>query len=195
MRRGTGADRANRVLFVLLGLLALAGGGWCLWLSTPRSGYADQPVLGTRLEDWVARHEAAFWWSVGGAAALVALLALVWLLAQGRTGRISVLPVGHDPEAGDTTVAGSALAQAVAGDADAVTDVVRASASVREDRHVDGGHRLVMVLTVGDSADFRTVCRQVEHSVLPRARQALARDTLPASLRLTATELKPRRVV
>jgi hypothetical protein len=195
MRRGTGADRANRVLLVLLGLLALAGGGWCLWLSMPRSGYADEPVLGTRLEHWVARHEAAFWWSVGGAAALVALLALVWLLAQGRTGRVPVVPVSRDPDAGDTTLAGSALAQAVAGDADGVADVVRARASVREDRNVDGGHRLVMVLTVGDGADFRTVRRQVEHTVLPRARQALARDTLPASLQLTATELKPRRVI
>jgi hypothetical protein len=195
MRRGTGADRANRVLFVLLGLLAIGGGGWCLWLSLPRSGYADQPVLGTRLEDWVARHQPAFWWSVGGAGLAVALLALVWLLAQGRTGRVGVVRVSWDPEAGGTTVAGSALAQAVAGDADGVTDVVRSRASVRADSEVDGGHRLVMVLTVGDRADFRTVCREVEETVLPRARQALARDALPATVQVTATEIKPRRVV
>jgi hypothetical protein len=195
MRRGTGADRANRVLFVLLGLLAVGGGGWCLWLSLPRSGYADQPVLGTRLEDWVGRHEAVFWWATGGAGLLVALLALVWLLAQGRTGRVGVVRVSWDPEAGGTTVAGSALAQAVAGDADAVTDVVRARASVRADADVDGGHRLVMALTVGDRADFRTVCREVENTVLPRARQALARDALPATVQLTATEIKPRRVI
>jgi hypothetical protein len=195
MRRGTGADRANRVLLVIFGLLAVGGGGWCLWLSLPRSGYADQPVLGTRLEDWVGRHEAAFWWSTGGAGLLVALLALVWLLAQGRTGRVGVVRVSWDPEIGGTTVAGAAVAQAVAGDADGVTDVVRARASVRADSEVDGGHRIVMVLTVGDRADFRTVCRELENTVLPRARQALARDALPATVHLTATEIKPRRVV
>ncbi|MFL6075919.1 MAG: hypothetical protein ACJ73S_21215 [Mycobacteriales bacterium] len=195
MRRGTGADTANRVLFVLLGLLAVGGGGWCLWLSGSRSGYADQPVLGTRLEHWVGRHGTPFWWAVGGAGLLVTLLALVWLLAQGRTGRVGVVPVSWDPEAGATTVAGSAVAQAVTGDAGGVTDVVRARVTVRTDADVDGGHRLVMVLTVGDRADFRTVCREVERTVLPRARLALAREALPATVQLTATEVKPRRVV
>ena len=86
----TGADTANRIMLFLLGLLLVAVGGLGLALSLGafEDWRADSPVLGEEVHTF-PDEQTWFWWAVVGAALLLALLALWWLLSQLRTNRVS----------------------------------------------------------------------------------------------------------
>jgi hypothetical protein len=183
-------DRLDRVLLTLFGLVLVAGGTVVL--------LAGFGVLGADTENATtltppmrsfAADNGWFWPTVGILASLVALAALTWLAAQFSTGRLGRLAVTQDAF-GSAYIDGSAVADAVAEDADRDDGVHHASA-----RLLGGpGDPLVrLVLAMEPAADVVSTRRYAEMEVLDRVRQALDRPNLRGQVELEPTDVPARR--
>ncbi|MFL6182024.1 MAG: alkaline shock response membrane anchor protein AmaP, partial [Actinomycetes bacterium] len=86
------ANVINRVALTVLGLLLVAAGGLGLAVGVDALGgwQATDPVLRQEVSTFPDEHRW-FWWVVSGALLLIAVLALLWLLAQLKTDRTTRL--------------------------------------------------------------------------------------------------------
>jgi hypothetical protein len=173
-------DAVNRTILTLLGLLLLAGGGSGIAAGVGAfPGPADPPLLSSMM-----RHFAAttpwFWWVTAGVSLIVAVLGLLWLLAQLRSDRARRLDLTTDPHDGITSLRASALTTAVTDEAERLRGVTRATASLRQRR----GHRLTLLVDLAQYADIATVRDGLEHAVAAHARQALEDPQLPLDIML-----------
>ncbi|KIH99919.1 hypothetical protein LP52_04720 [Streptomonospora alba] len=180
--------RGNRWGLALVGAVLVAAGALALAAGSGLPGR------------WIAIAEPASWVEGAGgsgtllsvgvvvAAVLIGLLALRWMLAQGRGDTVRRLAV--EPEsAGGTTEISAAAAQ------DVFEDEVGAYAGVRRARArmTDSvrAPRLRLDLTVDDDADVAALWRRVRSEALEDLRSALDLERLPAVLRL-ATAAPPK---
>ncbi|MFF4652277.1 alkaline shock response membrane anchor protein AmaP [Streptomyces sp. NPDC001380] len=197
----------NRILLALAGLLLLGGGLLVLtagldlyrrWSLGPPSGWpltGPHDVLlgaGDR-ERWSS--QGWWWWpAVIAALAVVALLALGWLLAQLRRPRPGRLPVwgtspGGEPEEG-VEVRDGALGDAIAAEAAGLPGVVQAGArmsgrAARPEARVD--------LALGTGGSPRETLRALADGPLERARRSAGWRRLPADVRFSVARHGPRR--
>lgn len=180
----TGSGAGDRTLVAMVGLVALAVGGYGLARSLGAFGttQANKALLGVELRQALA--DNAGW--VGGMATFVALV-LAWAGARwlrrqllGSSSTLRQVRVASGAE-GHTSVEAGALAEAIVGD-------LQAAAHVRAGRARLVGHErapgLELSVDLAVTADPQAVRRHVEDHVLPRARAALERDDLAATLRL-----------
>jgi len=178
----------NRVLVGLAGLVLVCGGGAVLaaglGLAVPswwpwRGG--NDVLLGTMAH---ARPGAGGrWWPAALVAlALVAVLALWWLLAQVRRPRLAaVLVDSGDGEA--AVVRGRALEEALTEETAALDGVARARVTLTGRR--DAPHAAVRLL-MEPSATPDAVLGRLADEVLARARDSAGLTALPAEVRLGA---------
>lgn len=183
-----GADRANRSVLLLLGLLLTAAAAVGLVVSYGAFGVdrARRPVFTTSGQDFVNRNHGWFWPAVAIAAVLLGLLALRWLLAQLGSDRAGTLPLEPDTRQGSTRLAASALTGALTEEIESYQGVRQASARLLHDpRQPD----LVLTVSLNERADLSALRNRIEDHAIRHARQALSRD-LPVELeiRLTAGE-------
>lgn len=171
----------NRSLLTLLGVLLLAAGGLGLAYSFGAFGDGRHPLVPEGMRGFAA-DQPWFWWAVAGACLLIALLGLVWLLAQLRTDRVGELDLTTDDRDGLTTLHGGALTDAVETETQQLRGVVGASAHLRDRR----GRRLLLGVDLAEYADIAEVRSAVEDRVITHARQAVDDPDL-----LVDVELRP----
>jgi len=174
------ADRGNRVLLTLLGLLLLAAGRLGLALSYAAFGAARarQPLLLPAARQFAHRNAGWFWPVVAVVAVVLGLLALRWLLRQVGIDRVRHLELEPNPSSGTTTASSSAIS-------DAVTDEVESyhgadAASVR----LIGGERDPDSSWSSPSPTALTPARSAAESkeqAVAYVRQAIAAHSLPRS--------------
>ncbi|ARX86926.1 MULTISPECIES: alkaline shock response membrane anchor protein AmaP [Streptomyces] len=132
------------------------------------------------------------WWPpvVIAALAVALLLFLCWVALEVRAGRLRVLPLGRD----GVTLAGPALAAAMAGRVQAVDGVARAHV-----RLLGRPHRLRVRITLVLAADGspRAVLRRLAEQAVAEARAAAAPRALEAEVRIGVRthRARPRRRV
>ncbi len=166
------ADRANRIVLALLGVVLLIAGatGLAIGLNLAGDDVAAHALLPASVTDFVTVNHSWFWPTVVGAAVLLALLGLLWVTAQLRSDRVSRLELATDPAAGSTMLLSRAILDAVGNEIADYAGVWKATARLtgRPSRP-----RLVLKVTVEPGADLGAVRRQVESEAIAHVRAAL----------------------
>lgn len=181
---GAPADRLNRVLVALIGLLLLSAGVLTLVRSFGGFGarLADDPLLTQAQTRFVEDSSPWSWIVVAVVGVLVALLALRWLLAQLRTDRIGTLDLEPDPRKGATTLHATAVTTALREEIESYRGVTSARARLLHDaRHPD----LVLSVDLDARADVAATRARIETTAVAHARQALGLTDLPTRLTIT----------
>ncbi|QVQ54932.1 hypothetical protein J4H86_15350 [Spiractinospora alimapuensis] len=165
----------------MVGLVLTVGGAGALAAGLGLFGGA---LASSTLGDAVSPLAGLAWvpYVIAVVAVIVAVLALRWLLVQGRTPSIDRFRVATDPGEGRTEVMGASLSQALEDGVGRCPGVSRARArligSLRQPRV-----RLDVVLT--DDADPRAVWEYCATEVVPRARETLEVDELRTVIRMS----------
>jgi hypothetical protein len=170
---------ANRTLLALIGLILLAAGVLGLARAAGAFGRqrASERVLTTAVRSFPDRH-AWFWWAVAGAAVIIALLAIKWLMTQLGTDRANRIDRTTNARDGYTVVHAGALAEAVEDDARSIPGVTSAAAYVSHPLHVN------LRVDLADDADIDTVRSTLESSTVRHVREALNQDDVPVRIEL-----------
>jgi hypothetical protein len=192
----------NRVLLLLVGLILLAVGGAVLFagLDLSRRWGFDYPgwwpyrgphdVLLTAHDRTRYRSEGWWWPAVVGGLAVLALIALWWLVAQLRQRRLGRVVIDFGDE-GRVLLRGRALRDAIAADVAAVPGV--AGAGVRlVGRRTTPAARMSLALD-GDAVPADVVTA-VDSQVLADARRSTGLADLPAMVRMHGERHRARRV-
>lgn len=188
---GSSADRLNRTLLILLGLLLLAGGVVSLVRSFGGFGtrYARDSMI-TRAEGrFVDRNGAWVWTVVAVVAVVIALLALRWLLAQLRSDRVGHLDLEPDDRLGATTLQSSAITTAVCEEIESYRGVASAKARLL---HSAEQPDLVLEVKLDERADIAATRTRIEQEAIAHARQSLDEPDLRAELLLKPAAAGPR---
>jgi len=173
--------RLNRFLLTLLGVAAVAAGGFLL---AARWGHI--PGLTPGASVFPHPHTPAYWvyYAVAAGAVIVGLLCLRWLVAQlALRPRARAWQLERDPSQGRTDLAtGVAVAP--------FTEEITGYPGVRSVRATLGGtHRdpsLTVVIGATADADLSGIRSQLATQGLPRLRQALDLPALPATVEFRA---------
>lgn len=175
------ANVVNRVVLTVLGLLLLAAGGLGLALGLGAFGesLADNPLLPEQVATF-ADGRPWFWWAIAGALLVIAVLALLWLLTQLRTDRMSRLDLTTNAQDGYTMLHASALTNAVEDEALGIPGVTNASGSVREHR----GKHLFLRVVHADSADIDAIRTRLENEVVAHLREGVGDPQFPVTIEL-----------
>jgi pimeloyl-ACP methyl ester carboxylesterase len=113
------ADRTNRIILLLLAVLLIAAGlaAGAASIGVFGSATTHRPLIANAAGNFIGAQGVWLWPAAAGAAAILVLLALRWLLAllfsTDRSGDLLIHPGGP---AGRTTLAAGALTEAVAED-------------------------------------------------------------------------------
>jgi hypothetical protein len=179
--RTSRTTRTNRLLLGLLGLVLLAAGagGLALGLGVFGSRRADQPVISNSVTD-TASHRW-FWPLVAVAAAIIAVLALRWLLVQTRTDRVRAFDLEADRSRGRTILQTGAVVDAVSEEVRGYRGVTKAHTSVRGSA---GAPELVLRTSLDGRAPARDVAERVVTETAPHTREALDAPELPVRLEM-----------
>jgi hypothetical protein len=174
----------NRLLLALVGALLMAAGGAALTAGSGGFGRAGshRPLLGTAVgARWAP---TSWWWWLAVLAGLVVLLALAlwWLLAQGRRGRLRRLLVDSQGAAGVTAVGAGALSDALVTQAEALAGVRGIRARLVG---TSGNPRIRLAVTMAPSAEPAELLEQIAQQ-LEQARESLDLDWLTAEVVLHA---------
>lgn len=183
------ADRLNRLLLTILGLLALAIG--TLGLVAGFGGFG-QRLAHRRLFDNTASHyigrNGDWLWILAALAALIILiLALRWLylllFSTDRAESVTVpSPNTKQQTGGQTHLIPAALSDAVAAEINTYRGVSAARARVLNDPR---DPHLVVTVAIERGADIAALRNRIDHEALAHARTALDRPELPVQLDIT----------
>jgi len=178
----TQLDRLNRTVVTIIGTILLAAGAYGLLRGVGAFGEdrADEALRTQGIADVV---DGRWFWAVVAAVSLVvAFAAASWLKAQlTPSPSLGHLAVATGDGPGKTTLDTSAVNAAVTRDVEADPDVNSARVRVVPTGDAMG---LDVRAVVADHGDVHAVRRRIETVVLDRARTALGRPDLTATLRL-----------
>jgi hypothetical protein len=178
------ADRTNRAMLALFGLLLLAAGAAAMVASLGRFGssFAHQFLLVNRVGDYFSEQGAWLWPVIAGGCALIALACLRWILALlASTDRAGDITIGGSTDQGATILRPAALINALTSEVSAYHGVDSANGRV-----IGSGRAPEIVLTVvtAPAADLRALHHRIEDEAFTHARRAAGRDALPIQLDL-----------
>lgn len=184
-------DRVNRFLFTVVGLVLVVAGIGALLLGFGVFGTARSELavldyqLSANITSW-----SWFWPVVAGVSLVLAGFAFWWLLGQLSVARVTRLTLAATG-GGSTTLAASAITEAVREDALTTPGVERARV-----RMVRGKTRPDLRLTVWlvEPYDLAETLRALEGHVLPRAAQALGGAPLQTFLEMEVGRSTAQRV-
>ncbi|MEU0131143.1 MULTISPECIES: alkaline shock response membrane anchor protein AmaP [unclassified Streptomyces] len=188
--------KANRTLIGLTGLVLLVVGGAVLatglGLSMPSwwpyDGTSD--VLLSRGDRYRWRDQGWWWPTVIAVLAVLVVLALWWLLAQLRRGRLTEVLVDSGDGEG-ALLRGRALEGVLGGEAAALDGVSDAKVTLTGRRTAP---RARLKLLMEPHAAPGTTLRGVSEGALAHARGSAGLDELPAEVRLKAVKHRAERV-
>jgi hypothetical protein len=191
-------DRINRVLLIVLGLVFLGAGVAGLLVATGVFGQtaAHTSLVTEGMRDYAHDNDSWYWGTWAGGAFLLAALALLWLLAQSGSSKVSSLQLEIDRSRGSTRLQSTALTNALEDDVTAYHGVNDATARILGSAHEP---LLRLDVSLDESADIGSIRERLETQAIPRVRQAASVLDLPVWLRLeiatTAAVTRPRREV
>jgi hypothetical protein len=175
---GSRADRLNRVLLTVVGLLLLAAGATGLLLGSGLLGerFERRRVLSSDVVTFVEDNAEWFWPAVAVVLLLLALLALRWLLQQVRTDRVSQVDLTDDRNRGETVIATGALT-------DALVDAVEQSPGVDDASarfvRVHGREQLLLHVRLADRTDLGAARQALADGPLADLRRVLGDASWP----------------
>lgn len=177
------ADKVNRSILSVLGLLMLAAGALGLAYSYGAFGKdrSRRHLLSTELKDWVRHHASWFWILVLIGCLLLAALALRWLLFQAKPQpTVGDFTFPFDEGEGKTSVSAKAVVDAVVSDLSDQPGVRKAGARLSQK------DPLVVDAWVNyDSASYVPAFRQsVQEQIVPRLKHSLEVDEAVVNLEL-----------
>lgn len=181
------ADRTNRVLLILLAILLVAAGAAAGAASIGVYGAATEhnPLMANPAGHYIGTNGEWLWPVAAAAAAVLALLALRWLLALlFSTDRLGDLQFSPSATGGPTTLAAAALTEAVAEEIDSYPGVDSARARLIGDQATP---ELIVAVTLEETADLAALRQRIETGALARARAAVGNPSMPEQLHLTVT--------
>jgi hypothetical protein len=211
------ADRTNRLLLALIGLLAVAIGVGGLLISGGAFGepFAHRRVIDNQFVRYFAREGDWLWPTIAAVAFVIMLMALVWLFrllfSTDRAGEIA-LPSAHptkreshaeriraqkagaperDHATGRTDISASALAQAVAQEIETYHGVLAARARVLGE---PADPSLAIEVKATRHADLPALVQRIEHEAIVHARESLESSGLPVKLDITVSDKVSSRV-
>lgn len=177
--------RGNRLGLGLVGLvLTLLGGAALargLGMFPQDWAPARTPIVDGYVTGFFARGGPALWWLAALASLVVAVLAVRWLLVQGRRQTHRTLRIEDGP-GGVTEISAGGMAQAVA------ADVASSPAVLSADANLVGppARPEVRLRVVADeSVPIAELSRHLSAVALPHMRDALDRDRVPAVARVS----------
>ncbi|WP_336206007.1 hypothetical protein [Nonomuraea sp. LPB2021202275-12-8] len=194
MNRKTG--RGNRLGLALTGavLTILGGVGLARGLGTFSTDWAPAgtPVVDGNVQDFFARTSPWIWWALAALSLVVALLALRWLLVQGRTDRYDSVLLEGGP-GGVTRVTADGVAHALAADVASGPAVLSADASLAgSPRQPEVRLRLV----ADEHTPMRAITDHLTRVAIPHLRAALERERVPTVARVSLEPARaPQRMV
>jgi hypothetical protein len=181
------ADRTNRVVLTLFAVLLIAAGtlGALAGYGVFGSARQHRTLLRNRLGVYFGQHGDWLWPVVAAVAAIIALLALRWLVALlFSTDRAGDLTLTGDRTMGRTTLSAAALTDAVSHEIGGFPGVQSARARLIGDQ---SNPTLVITASLEETADLPGLRRRIEANAVRHARQAMANPNLPVQLDLTVT--------
>jgi hypothetical protein len=175
------ATRTNRVALGLLGLLLLAAGsgGLALGLGVLGSARAGRTVISSDVTD--IADNRWFWLLVALGAAILTVLAVLWLLAQTRTDRVRSFDMELDRSRGRTLLQTGAVTDAIVEEVGGYRGVGRAHASMRGSAWAP---ELLLRASLDGRATAQSVAERVVTETAPRTRLALDVTELPVRLEM-----------
>ncbi|GAA3763596.1 alkaline shock response membrane anchor protein AmaP [Salinactinospora qingdaonensis] len=177
-----GPARGNRWGLALVGLVLVASGLAALAVGLGLLGRAraSAPLLGGAVTDTLGQAWVPY--AAVVLAVVVALLALWWMVRQGRDDTVRRLRVEPEPAAGITEMRSSTACDAFEDEVADYPGVRRARARMTESRS-QPQVRLDLVLDA--DADASAIWREVRSQPLENLRCALELDRLPAVIRMS----------
>lgn len=177
------ADRVNRAVLSVLGVLMLVGGAAGLAYSLGAFGksLSRDPLLSDHLRRFVRDNQRWFWIAVIVACLVLAVLALRWLLFQARP-QPSVADFSFPlaDGAGKASVSARAVVDAVIADLSEQPGVHKAGARLRQQDPL-----VVDAWVDYDSSSYVPAFRQsVQEHIVPRLRRCLEVDDAVVTLEL-----------
>ena len=173
------ADRINRSMLTLFGVIALAAGGAGMAASTGvfGSGLSRRLLMDSRAGHFISHNGAWLWPAIAAVFLVLALFCLRWILALlVSTDRVGDIIVGHDTDQGTTVVHPAAVTDALTREISTYHGVDSARSRVIGDgRHPE----IVLVVTPAPSADLNALRHRIETEALAHVRQALSDPALP----------------
>lgn len=173
----------ERVLTLLVGLLALVGGCVVLLVSLGVFGSfrAQRAVLDPLAMDWLGRQPANLVLIVVIVAGLALFAGGLWWFVRSLRPEPRPDFVLDSTPGRELTVTGAAIAAAVQSDAEQVAGVTKARVRSVGD---SAQPALRLSLWLRQGTDVRRVWEELDSSVLARARESLEVRTLPTAIRL-----------
>jgi hypothetical protein len=181
------ADRTNRALLTLLGLLLLAAGVAGILAGTDILGHqvGNRSLIANPVGHYIGDNSAWFWPIAALAAAVLALLALRWLVAVLRPdARPGDIHIAAAPTTGRTTLDSGALRDALTAEIETYRGVDNARIRVLG---TPDAPRLAVTVRVTNDSDLVALRRRLETQALQHARQVLDSPDLPIRLHLSLT--------
>jgi hypothetical protein len=182
---GSRADRLNRVLLTLLGLLLLAAGVTGLLFGSGALGgrFERRRILSDDAVTFFEDNAGWIWPLVALVALLLALLALRWLLQQLRTDRVDDVDLTEYRNSGEVHVDAAALTDALVDAVERCPGVDDASARLIRTK---GREQLLLHVRLADRTDLAAARRVLAEGPLTDLQQVLG-DLAPRVL----VELEP----
>lgn len=187
------ADRTNRFLLGLFGLLVLLAGAAGMIASTGGFGaaFAQRTLFDNQVSRYIGNNGDWFWAAAAFACLLVFLAALRWIVALLiSTDRAADITVPGDKEQGTTKMPPSALTGALVGEIETYHGVDAAKGRVIGSA---SDPRVVITVTAAPTADLSALYRRLENQALTHARHALGDPGLPIQLDLHVSRRAPAR--
>jgi hypothetical protein len=177
------ADRTNRFMLTLLGLLLLAAGGAAMAASTGVFGdsFSHRVLTANRVSNYVGGH-GWLWPVIAVGCGLIALACLRWLLALlASTDRAGDIVVGDSTDEGTTVLKPAALIDALTSEVSAYHGVDSAKGRVIGDGR---GPEVVLTVSTAPAADLRALHERIEAEAFAHTRRAAGNPALPIQLEL-----------
>jgi hypothetical protein len=178
------ADRTNRVMLTLFGLLVLAVGGAAMAASTGVFGasFSRHTLLANRVSAYFGGHGGWLWPAIAVGCLLVGLACLRWMLALlASNDRAGDIIIGRSTDEGTTILRPAALVDALTSEVSAYHGVDSAKGRV-----IGDGRDPEVVLTVitAPAVDLQALHHRIEAEAFVHARQAAGNPALPIQLDL-----------
>lgn len=174
---GARADRLNRVVLTLLGVLLLALGVLGLLPALNLLGdRSDDLVLARDTQDFVTSNAGWLWPLIALLLVLLALVALRWLVQQLRTDRVGDLDLTRDRSSGETHLGAAAVTDALSTAVEQTPGVDSAAARVIR---LHGRRVLLLKVRLADRADAGQVRRALADGPLTELRTVLGGQSWP----------------
>jgi hypothetical protein len=176
--------RISRTWLLIIGLILLLGGGTVLarglGASSSVLGGSHTPLL-TPTQVMYPTKNSWVWPVAAVIGALIAALALWWMVAQTNPKTVRRMPLEPDRLHGTTTLRANAATGAIVDELESYPAIRSADATLQGSSRTPG---LRMSVTAENRADPAALRTSIETEALAHLRTALERDKIPTVLRM-----------